>query len=376
MNSLLKKILVVLYNYNKSSIFRRKIKHIARHNQVRRQKSDKSDIKAHKTLWGALKRSISPLWLLVFQKITGHKSIQYIPEDIYYTVVEPALNNKQLSKAFADKNFYHQYIDADLLPDIIIRNINGVFYDSDFNPVVPETYMEAIVNQEKEVIIKPAIDTGGGKGVDLFTKEHEGTFKNKEGQLLTRDYIQKAYRSNFVIQKKIDQHPYFKQFNPTSVNTVRIFTYRSVNDEQVHVLHALLRIGKPESITDNQASGGVSVYINGNGKLNNYAVNKMGDKFQEYGGVELDAVEAVPRFSELVNLAGQIAQKDYYSRLLGFDFTIDQSGQIKVIEVNNLNNEINFYQMNHGPLFGEFTEEVINYCRISKKSFLIDFEYE
>ncbi len=376
MNSLLKKILVVLYNYNKSRVFRQKIRQIFRHNQIQIQKKDKSDIKAHKKLWGELKKSINPLWYLAFQEISGNKTIQYIPEDVYYTVVEPTLNNKQLSKAFADKNFYHQYIEADLLPDIIVRNINGVYYDSGFNPILPATNIDNIINQEQEVIIKPAIDTGGGKGVDLFTKKQGETFQNKEGHMLTLNYIRKTYRSNFVIQKKINQHAYFKQFNPTSVNTVRIFTYRSVSDEQVHVLHALLRIGKPESITDNQASGGVSVYIDGNGQLNNYAVNKMGDKFYEYGGIKLGEVPAVPRFSELVTLAGQIATKDYYSRVLGFDFTIDQSGQIKVIEVNNLNNEINFYQMNHGPLFGQFTEEVINYCRVSKKSFLIDFEYE
>lgn len=376
MHKLIKKILVDLYNYNKSRIFRQKIRHIAKHLKINRQQKNKANIKAHKKLWSELKKPINPLWFLVFQEVSRNDSIQFIPEDVYYTIVEPALNNKQFSKAFADKNFYHQYIDENLLPHIILRNINGVYYDTGFNIIEPKTNINKILHQKQEVIIKPAIDTGGGKGVDLFSKNKDGKFNNKEGVVLTLDYIQNTYRANFVIQSKIKQHAFFMQFNPKSVNTVRIYTYRSVNDEQVYVLHALLRIGKPDSITDNQASGGVSVYINDNGKLNSYAVNKMGYRFQEYGGIKLSRVEKVPRFNELITLAKQIAQKEYYSRLLGFDFTIDQNDRIIVIEVNNLNNEINFYQMNHGPLFGKFTDEIINYCKNSKKSFLIDFEYE
>jgi hypothetical protein len=55
---------------------------------------------------------------------------------------------------------------------------------------------------------------------------------------------------------------------------------------------------------------------------------------------------------------------------------VDITNQVKLIEINNNNNEINFYQMNRGPLFGKYTQEIINYCQKSRKSFCIDFDYE
>jgi hypothetical protein len=60
---------------------------------------------------------------------------------------------------------------------------------------------------------------------------------------------------------------------------------------------------------------------------------------------------------------------------LGFDVCLDHNGDIKLLEVNNMNNEINFYQMNNGPLFGLFTDEVLRFLTTNLKTIMLDFDY-
>jgi hypothetical protein len=59
--------------------------------------------------------------------------------------------------------------------------------------------------------------------------------------------------------------------------------------------------------------------------------------------------------------------------LLGFDFCVTENNEIKLLEINCKNIEINFLQMNNGPLFGEYSKEIIDYCLHTKKNVVIDF---
>ena len=44
------------------------------------------------------------------------------------------------------------------------------------------------------------------------------------------------------------------------------------------------------------------------------------------------------------------------------------------MEINNINIGIEDLQKNNGPMFGEFTEEVIDFCSKNKRSYCFDFE--
>jgi hypothetical protein len=69
-----------------------------------------------------------------------------------------------------------------------------------------------------------------------------------------------------------------------------------------------------------------------------------------------------------------ISSHIYYSHLIGLDLCVDIDGNPKLVEINCYNNEINFFQMTNGPLFKDFTEEIIAYCAGHKRHFVIDFE--
>jgi hypothetical protein len=198
--------------------------------------------------------------------------------------------------------------------------------------------------------------------VHLFTREQD-KYINRNDEILSAEFLDKNYGSNYIIQEYVNQHSYFQQFNRTSLNTIRVFTYRSVKTEEIIVLHSVQRIGWKNSIVDNQASGGISCGIDNNGKLNTYAIDKFGRIYQESGsGFVFSEAEDVMRIDEIKELAKKIASKNYYARLLGLDLCVDSDNNIKLIEINNKYLEINFLQMNNGPLFGEYTDEVIEYC--------------
>ncbi len=83
--------------------------------------------------------------------------------------------------------------------------------------------------------------------------------------------------------------------------------------------------------------------------------------------------DSLPGIDEMKNYARNLASKYYYHRLLGFDFCVDNSNRVRLLEINCKNIEINFLQMNNGPLFGDFTDEIIDFCGSNKKSVVLDF---
>lgn len=372
MIGLIKKIIVLIYSLKLRIVLNKKISKI--YNSLPSIAEIKSEnIQKHKKIWQDLNSRLNIKWYKVFASINGIDDPRYITEYDYHFNVELRLNHKGFSEAYSDKNSYHRNFRNELLPEIYLRNINGDFYTIKYEYSEFEDTMNFLPDYCKKIIIKKATESGGGRGIELFTKRNND-WESREGKKLSVRYLDKYYGSDYIIQEYIDQHAYFSQFNQSSLNTVRLFTYRSVETNKVIPLHAVLRIGKPGSLVDNQASGGVACGIMKSGKLNSFAINKKGEKFDQFNKIVFSNADPVYKFDEIVQICLPLANQFYYHRLLGFDFCVDHRGDIRLIEVNNKNNETNFFQMNNGPLFGDYTDEIIQYCKYSKRKFNFDFD--
>ena len=309
-------------------------------------------------------KKVNPNYLCWYSKYSGKISSDFVPEDLYYTLVEPILNSKDINRAYSDKNFYDVFYEDGLFPKTVLRCIDNIFMDSSYKKFNLQEFNSLDADQ---LIIKPSLDSSGGKNVELFTKETTGTFRNGSKLPLDLNYIKK-YNGNFIIQEIIKQHPFFRQFNKSSVNTIRAYTYRSVVTNEVIILHMVLRVGKTGENVDNSRAGGFSIGITGNGKLNNFALDKNCQKFEVINDVSLTNSEFhIPFFQNLKDLACKIASKNIHDHLLGLDLSIDEENGIKCLEVNNSGIEINFHQLNVGPLFGVYTDEIKNYCKRNQK---------
>lgn len=364
----LKRLIGFLIKIRIKIILNRKISKISKNIEL--TKVSKELIQQNTCLWRAIDKSHSAKWFKVYQTISGNSGYQYISELTYYTEVEPRLNNATFAEAYSDKNFYEKLIDKVLMPATLLRCIDGILYTNDFKFFLGGSdKVSQILANEKAFVCKKSTETGGGRGVAVYNiSDISDVFKKNP-----ISHLKSKFGRDFIVQQYINQHPFFKQFNESSVNTVRIFTYRSVVTNEIIILHALLRIGKKGAVVDNQASGGISCGISiKSAELNGFAVNKYGNKVISYNNVTFKN-KVVPFFDKMQSIAKDIAPKYVYHHLLGFDFAVDITGQVKLIEVNNKNNEINFYQMNNGPLFGDYSEEIINYCKVTPKTIKIDF---
>lgn len=345
------------------------------HSKVQPQSISSAQKREYLSFWRKLQRYPSHLWLETFQYLTGIKSNNYVAEDIYYNSIEPVLNFKPMSNAETCKNLYYKTYPGFNFPAPLLLNENGVNYDS-ANNMIPwsglDEFLRMLMDSSESLIVKPALDSGGGTGVRKFDLQ-DGKWMNSEGKRLSQVFLKKNYGQDFIIQSKISQSRFFSQFNDSSVNTLRIFTYRSVKDESIHVIHTLLRIGKKGSITDNQASGGISMGVQEDGTLNNYAIDKYGTKCSSINGIDLHEALRIENIAEFHRYAINFAKHLRYSRLLGLDLTMDDTGKIVLIEVNNSSNEINFFQMSNGPLFGDYTKEILDYCISHPRSYCFDY---
>ena len=70
----------------------------------------------------------------------------------------------------------------------------------------------------------------------------------------------------------------------------------------------------------------------------------------------------IPNFHECVDLVKQLAPRFVsVSRLISWDIAISEDSHPILIEANLSFGEIDFHQMNNGPIFGEMTDEILDY---------------
>lgn len=333
--------------------------------------------KNYRNRWTRLYSKFDHKYPYYCASINSFSSINYVPENIYYNRIEPVLNNRLFALAYADKNFYENYLKdyAKLFPETMIRGINGRLYSFEYKLIQNIFELGEFLQNGTEYILKPAVETSGGDRVVLVNySNNEFTIGSKnlscEGFV---QYLHNEYKTNFVLQKKIFANKWFSDFNVSSLNTVRLYTYRSVLDEKIHPLQAVVRFGKPGNIVDNQAAGGLTCGINAQSKLNTFTIDKYGKKYSSFEFLSTKKDDLIPGLEEMKNYACLLASGYYYHRLLGFDFCYDKENCVRLLEINCKNIEINFLQMNNGPLFGDFTKEIIEFCNSHKKSVVLDF---
>lgn len=363
--------LAFFYNSHQSKVFKNKASKLFKQIVSRSYFQEVKRIKLDNVLEPlGVKDNLNSICL--YSSVSGVLSKNYIPELVYYTRVEPTLNDKAFSKAYTDKNVYDKLLQRDLLPITYFRSIKGVLYDSKYNSISFNKAEELIEGRDR-IVIKISTDSGGGKGVGVF-ESINSLFKDAfNGQVYTLVNLIERFSPDFICQESLVNHDYYKRFNPSSLNTVRLFTYRSFNDNQPKILHTILRIGQKGNVVDNQAAGGFACGVNEYGELRGFAVVKEGSTHKIVNNIPLIIGEKIFAFEELKNVALNVANDFKYARLLGLDLCVEKSGNVKLIEVNNVNNEINFYQFCNGPLFGNYTEEIIKHTSENMRSYCFDF---
>lgn len=291
---------------------------------------------------------VSTSWTRYYAARNGRFDPRYIPNTLYYTKIDRHFNSKKLGDGFNDKNYYSLIFAGVKQPETIARNIGGLFFDGEYRLISAEKALEAALLRD-EVILKPAEESGSGRGI--------GFFKPSDAESLKKRLFDKNEK-NYLIQAVLRQHPDLENVHSGSVNTIRICTI--MLEDGVHILSSVLRMGVDKSRLDNVTSGGVSAAIRDDGTLDKYAYTYYSGKRIERHpqGLVFEGFR-VPSFDKAKQLALSCAEKLGNFRLVSWDIAVDESGEAVLIEANMRKGGINLHQFDNGPLFGELTSRVL-----------------
>lgn len=283
-----------------------------------------------------------------FYSRTGVYSKEYVPKGFYTIELLPKANKVKYRDAYADKNMVDVYLPNVKHPHTILKRMNGYYYYQG-EPVSEKEAIEKCSNLQ-DCIIKPALEFSGKGVCGLEVKDGRTNIDELElGALFDK------YGKNFQIQKRLKQHERMNMLNPTSVNTIRILTYRS-GMEILHI-YSVVRIGRKGQIIDNQCAGGISAIIGEDGKLGKYAYGGYteNDVLKTDTGTVLEGFE-IPSYGNALETVKRLHYQLPFFNLIGWDVAIDEEGDPVVIEWNIYTG---LSQSAFGPGFGKYTERII-----------------
>jgi hypothetical protein len=282
----------------------------------------------------------------------GIFSPEYVPTSIYKARIAGRLNDFRQKDAYIDKNQFDKLFPQINHPKAVIKCINGYFYN-DNQPISKDDAVQLCSNIN-DVIIKPSLESIHGSKVASFVSENGITDKGIKVEELFN-----SYGKHFIVQERLKQHEGMSALNPTSVNTVRLFTYRRGNT--IELLYAVVRIGRKGKIIDNESSGGITTKIDSNGRLDRFAYSTPteGKLEQTDSGIIINGYE-IPSFDKVVNIVKTLHLQLPYFNLAGWDIAVGVDGEPVFIEWNA---RTELSQTAVGPAFGKFTEEVLEMAR-------------
>lgn len=328
--------------------------------KLKRQYALKTDLISHQfkkevlSYWRTYTNKIKPDWHKYYSSRNGIFDVRYVPDDLYYTVIDQHFNNRRHSFGVMNKNYFSLWFPEVKQPSVVIRKINGLFYDESYHLLSPKEALERCL-PFKELIIKPAVGTGGGRGITFWHQTY-GIESLKKNLLLDEH--------DYIVQELIIQHEQLQRIHSNSINSVRVITL--LFKGKVHILSSVLRMGIDGNRVDNASAGGITCGIKEDGRLKDVAYSARGIRYDQHpqGAVFRDCV--VPSFDRIQALVKKEQEKMANFKMISWDISVGEDGELILIEANLRLGEVGFHQLNNGPLFGDLTDEVLEEVFVRK----------
>ena len=266
-----------LYSFLKYYAFRSGYKNYMKLNSISNKRVEGEE--AYKKKWRVLGR-VDPIYFRYFSSFIGNDP-NIVPVDLSANVIEPILNPVQYRPYYADKNMFDK-IAPNVSAKTLLRKSDGMYLTHDYLWIqnLSDSYLQELCSNCNRIVVKPAKETSGGKGIVIFERMDDGRFVSvfsydKKEYALSVDFLNRL-GDDIVVQEYLEQSPFFAQFNKESVNTIRMGVYRSVSSNEPIVLGSVLRIGRKGAYIDNACYGGAFVGVNSNGTLCHRILYKNG----------------------------------------------------------------------------------------------------
>lgn len=331
----------VLHSYAKKS---KRVEH--KHPELFKPVNEKICAK-HKALWSRMGIKSDDRWLRLHVNLTGIQDYRFCPEDIFFARIERIMNDcNQAGYGPEEKNDLMLYVPEGYEPETVLRYVRGNFFAAKGGWLSLD---KARILLDGELVGKPC-RASGGSGVELRSD-------------FTPEWIMKYGGESYVVQKKIDQCKFSAQFNPSSINTVRMMTMRCPWNGEIVVCRSMMRMGVSDAVIDNMMKGGLCVCVGDRGQLGRYAYDYDGKRFEKHPVSGLTFLGlSHPGYMKMVEAAKEVHSRILAFNLLSFDFVQRSDGSICIVEINSTSQGITQLQYDFGGLFGEHSEDVVSWC--------------
>lgn len=349
-NRQLKKLTQLSSRYSFNKLFEKKIKGILKHHDAIDLTIEQKKKINHYFAENGIKISRF-YWHKLYTTLNGEFSEKYVPEDIFYTKLEPFLNKSQESfPALLDKNLLSKLFINASQANTIVKNINGCFVN-DKDQVIGFDKAVSQVSKFENFVIKPSIHSGGGRKVGF----HRIKEINVESWSNYISNLFSSYDKNFIIQEILKQNETMKKLNPTSINTIRVLSF--LENDSVKILSSYVRMGAKGSFADNISTGGLCCGINPDGSLHKFGWNSILKKFTDNGNDVQFEQFTIPFIEQIHQEVEIYHQCIPYFKLVSWDIAIDHNDKVTLIEFNTIYQDINGHQVINGPILETVIEQ-------------------
>lgn len=219
-------------------------------------------------------------------------------------------------------------------PKILYYTRNGRLFYDEYNR---DKEISTILTHDMDAFAKQ-FDGQLGDGAFAIKVQDAKVYVNNVLVPSTDDLLKTFTTANYIIQERIIQHPALNKLCSTAVNTIRLVTLITPEEDIIPV-RAGLRIGREGNCVDNCAKGGIFVGIDMNtGKLMKKGIIKPPHGKIVYqhpdNGIVFEGYD-IPFFKEAVELAKELHSKLYRIHSVGWDISITPMGPV-FIEGNSL----------------------------------------
>lgn len=286
----------------------------------------------------------------------------FLPSSYFFPYIEQILNPIKWKYNLGHKSLIELAYNVGIRhPHTIIRSFGGVYLDEHFKPLLLNEVIDLIKKNDSPLLYKPSTNSEQGAGIRLISPDEFNKLivEIKTGQIFSKN-------ADFVIQVPVEQSLETLLFNPTSLNCMRVTTYNINN--RISVGSRAIKCGPKDSVVDNIGSGkrGVIVGIHPNGTLNSFGFYGNGEKTTSHNGVEFDG-KLITSFHLVEEAAVHLHEYVHTCKIIGWDIALDAKNNPVLIEGNTVYPGISFEQMCSGPIFGDRTNEVIEYISSVQK---------
>lgn len=259
------------------------------------------------------------------------KMKSFIPQGVYN--LYSADKDSRYHLLIDDKILFHDFLSYYGLPVptrfFIFRN--GQFRNG--TELLTDNDVDRIISSITDDRIFVKRFTGGAaSGISIFKKIENGIYSDSDGEKVCASLIRRKFQGqDYIFEKQIVQEPVLSKFNPDTVNTIRVLTYKS------RIISATVRFGGKGEFVDNVSANGVAVSLDiETGKLGEYGMKMYStvEHFFEHPDSHLRFKDThVTQWTEVREVINKALEYLPYFNSIGFDIATTSCGPV-ILEID------------------------------------------